>query len=509
MENSQESDNIFFSSLDGLVTVLKYFLFLFLSLFLWLHPVQAEEANSPSLIRGLQFYNEGKFDPALREFSLLLEKDPTNLEAHYFKGLTFNKAEKFNEAIVTFKKVLELNPNYKGARLQLGIAYFKNKSNTEAIKEFEMVLEEEPQNASAYLFIGLTLQQMEKFEDSLINFQTAMSLDPSLNQTALFQIAIAYMEMNEKEDAKLALEMVLEDDPETETARHSKKLLEQMGSAAANDKPWWITAGVNWQYDDNVSIVEQDTISNEQDMSLNYDVGVGASLYSSKKASLEIGYDFSQSLWDKLPEFDYQAHSFNTSTSYSFENWDADLSYSYSYSFLDRSDFVATHNINPRISFIPIPNFYTFASYSFSKTNFISSNTRDGTNHSWSLSQFFFFLESKAYILVRYGLDLGDTEDPRFDLLGHSASAGLRLPGPLKLKTTLNYSFNYSNYKNVTPSIGERRFDAKHTVQLSLSRSIIDALEVNINVKRVMSNSNLTSVDFTQNIYLFGFSLKM
>ncbi|MGK0179841.1 MAG: tetratricopeptide (TPR) repeat protein, partial [Nitrospinales bacterium] len=256
MENSQESDNIFFSSLDGLVTVLKYFLFLFLSLFLWLHPVQAEEANSPSLIRGLQFYNEGKFDPALREFSLLLEKDPTNLEAHYFKGLTFNKAEKFNEAIVTFKKVLELNPNYKGARLQLGIAYFKNKSNTEAIKEFEMVLEEEPQNASAYLFIGLTLQQMEKFEDSLINFQTAMSLDPSLNQTALFQIAIAYMEMNEKEDAKLALEMVLEDDPETETARHSKKLLEQMGSAAANDKPWWITAGVNWQYDDNVSIVE-------------------------------------------------------------------------------------------------------------------------------------------------------------------------------------------------------------------------------------------------------------
>jgi tetratricopeptide (TPR) repeat protein len=489
--------------------VLKYVFLLFLSLSIGLKPVQAQEASSPSLIRGLKFYNEEKFDPALREFSLLLEKDPNNLEAHYFKGLTFSKAEKFDEAIATFKKVLELNPKYKGARLQLGIAYFKNKANTEAIEDLKIVLEKEPQNSSAYLFMGLTLQQMEKYEDSLINFQTAMSLDPSLNQTALFQIAIAYMEMNEKEDAQLALEMVLEDDPETETAKHAKNLLEQMGSAAASDKRWWITAGLNWQYDDNVTIEEQDNVSNEQDMSLNYDVGVGANLFSSKTAKLEIGYDFSQSLWDKLPTFDYQSHSFSTSTSYAFGNWDADLSYSFNYSFLDRSDFIATHTINPRISFIPIPNFYTFAGYSFSRKNFLSNNSRDGTNHSWSLSQFYFFMESKAYIFLRYGLDLEDTEAPQFDYIGHGASAGLRLPGPFKLNTTLNYSFSFANYKNVTESIGERRFDAKHTVQLDLSRSIVDSLEVNINVKRVMSNSNLTSVDFTQNIYLFGFSFKM
>ena len=118
-------------------------------------------------------------------------------------------------------------------------------------------------------------------------------------------------------------------------------------------------------------------------------------------------------------------------------------------------------------------------------------------------------MESKAYIFLRYGLDLEDTEAPQFDYIGHGASAGLRLPGPFKLNTTLNYSFSFANYKNVTESIGERRFDAKHTVQLNLSRSIVDSLEVNINVKRVMSNSNLTSVDFTQNIYLFGFSFKM
>lgn len=141
--------------------------------------------------------------------------------------------------------------------------------------------------------------------------------------------------------------------------------------------------------------------------------------------------------------------------------------------------------------------------------NFIADNIRDGDSHSWSLSQFLFFMGNKAYAYLSYSLALEDTQDPEFDYLGHTASAGLKVPGPLKISTSLNYNYNFQNYKNITASIGDRRFDATHTAQLVLSRPIIDSLEVNIDVKRVMSNSNLASVDFTQNVFLLGFSYKM
>jgi len=472
--------------------------------------LQAQEGDSPSLIRGLQFYNEEKLDQALSEFSQLLEQDPTNIEAHYFKGLTFNKAEKFDQAVVTFKKVLELNSKYSGARLQLGIAYFNLKSNTEAIQEFEKVLEKNPQSANAHLFMGFTLQQMEKYEDSLIHLQTAMSLDPSLSQIALLQIGLAYAEMNEKETAKLAMELVLEEGSGTETAKEAQRILDQLGGKVSSDeKSWWITAGMSWQYDDNVILEEQDTVSEEPDMALSYVFGLGKRWDINPNASFKVGYDFYQSLWETLEQFDYQSHYFSASTSYGSGNWDADLNYGFSYSLLDRSDFIAFHNISPRLGFVPGDNLYTSLSYSYSWKNFIADNIRDGENHSWSLSQFLFFMENKAYAFISYGLDIDDVESAEFDYIGHLASAGVRVPGPFKVVVNLNYSYNFQDYKNNTDSIGERRFDAKHTLQLDLTRPIVDSLEMSFNVKRVMSDSNLVSVDFIQNVFIVGLNYKL
>jgi hypothetical protein len=73
----------------------------------------------------------------------------------------------------------------------------------------------------------------------------------------------------------------------------------------------------------------------------------------------------------------------------------------------------------------------------------------------------------------------------------------------------LNYSYNFQDYKNNTDSIGERRFDAKHTLQLDLTRPIVDSLEMSFEVKRVMSDSNLVSVDFIQNVFIVGLNYKL
>ncbi len=487
---------------------MRYFGPLFLLLSLFLVPAQAQESSSP-LVRGLQYYNEQKYDQALNEFSQILEKNPTNIDALYYKGLTLDKAKKPELAIASFEKVLEFQPNYSGARLQLGISYFKLKSNALAINELSEVLEEDSQNATAHLFMGFVLQQMEKYEDSLIFFQTALSLDPSLSQMGYFQIGVAHFEMGNKEDAKIALQLALDEDPKTDTAKQAHTLLKQMGVLASSEKKWWIEAGATWLFDDNVTLIEQDIVSGEEDMSAGYVFSLGKRFEISKNSQFEMGYDFSQTLADKLPQFDIQSHDFNLAPSFESGNWDGDVTYNFSYSFLDRKDFTAVHSITPRLAYSANPRFYTSLGYSFKINDYLVGNDRDGTNHLWSLTQFWFFMDQKAFLIFIYSFDKEDTEDFELDYLGHSASAGFSIPGPFKITTRFNYNYYLKKYQNDTSSIGEQRFDAKHTLSLFFKRPIIGKyLDFDIGYTRVMSNSNLESIDFNQNAYSISLNLK-
>ncbi|MBC8283039.1 MAG: tetratricopeptide repeat protein [Nitrospinae bacterium] len=473
-------------------------------------PVEAQESSSSSLVRGLQFYNSEKFDQAMDEFSSILRKDPSNLEALYYQGLTLAKAEKFESAKETFEKVLKLDPKYKGARLQLGIVFFKLKSHSEAIKELEKVLENDRENATAHLFMGFALQGIEKYEESLIFLQTAMSLDPSLNQISYFQIGVGYLESQKQEEAKLAFQLVLEEDPETATAEQAKEMLKLLGVKSASDKNWWIKAEPAFQIDDNVIVSNQDIVSNERDKSKSYLVGLGANFEPFKNAEVEIGYDFSQTRWDKLPQFDSTSHDFYTTVGYGSGNWDGDISFNYNYSFLDRADLAATHSITPRLGYSPTPNFYTNLSYTYNINDYFVGNDRDGKSHVWSLMQFWFFMEQKAYMFASYSFDMDDTEELELDYLGHSATGGVKIPGPFQISAQFTYNYYLKKFQNINSAIGDPRFDSKHTLNFLLNRPIIkNHIDIDLGYTRVMSNSNLLTLDFKQNVYLIGLNFKL
>ena len=405
---------------------------------------------------------------------------------------------------------MQLDPKYKGARLQLGIVLYKLKSNSEAIKEFEKVLGNDPDNATANLFMGFTLQQMENYEDSLIFLQTAMSLDPSLNQVSYFQIGVGYLESDKKEEAKTAFQLAVEEDPETATAGQAKDMLKLLGVKSEGDKNWWINAETAWQYDDNVIVSNQDIVSNEQDKSTSYLVSIGTKFEPFENSEIEIGYDFSQQLWEKLPQFDITSHDAYASVGYGSGDWDGDISFNYNYSFLDRADLVATHSITPRLGYSPDPSFYTSFSYTYNINDYFVGNDRDGKSHVWSLTQFWFFMEAKGYLFVNYAFDMDDTEELELDYLGHSATGGVKMPGPFKISTQFTYNYYLKNFQNVNSSIEEPRFDSKHTLNLLFNRPVIrDHIDVDLSYTRVMSNSNLLTLDYIQNVFLVGLNFKL
>lgn len=419
-------------------------LFLLLPLlFLCLSIVQAQEAVSSLLTRGLQFFGEEKYESALSEFSKIIKNDPQNKEAHYYLGLTFLRAEKYSKAVEPFKRVLELDPKYSGARRNLGIAYLNLESNDLAIEEFKKSIDQNPQDASAYFYLGRVLQQKKWYRESLIHFQTLLSLDPGMEQIGLYQIGVAYLELGQKEDAKLALTLALEKDPGSNIAGEVESLLNELGgNTSKSKKDWWFNASMGLQFDDNLSVVRQDIITNQADQAAIFELSTGYKFYSTPALELRLGYDFYENAWEDTSEFNYQSNTVSFGASHNAKQWDTGINYYYNYSFLDTKEFIAYHSIGPRVGFSLHPQLYTNISSSFQKTNFFTDNPRDATNYSIGFDQYLFFMQNKAYGFLNYRYSDEDTEGSEFDYTGNLFSVGVNFSGPGKFNIQFSYLRN-------------------------------------------------------------------
>jgi tetratricopeptide (TPR) repeat protein len=326
---------------------MRNYLFSTLSLiFLCLNIVQAQETDPSFLSRGLQLFNEQKYENALTEFEKVIKNDPLNKEAYYYRGLTFLKVEKYSEAITPFKKVLELDPKYSGARRNLGIAYLNLQFNDLALQDLTKSIDQDPHDADAYFYLGRVFQQKEQYQESLIYFQTVLSLDPDLEQVALFQIGLAYVQLGQKEDAKLALTLALEKDPQSNIAEEVENRLKELrGEISKSMKKGWFQAKLGWQFDDNVSVTKQDLVTNQSDYAAIFELSTGYKFYSSPVFDLQGGYDFYQNAWSDVAELNYISNTFSLSGSHNDKNWDAGIDYYFNYSFLDEKDFLTSHSL--------------------------------------------------------------------------------------------------------------------------------------------------------------------
>ena len=411
-------------------------------------------------------------------------------------------------SVAPFKSVLKLDPMYSGARRNLGIVYLNLESNDLAIQELKKSIEQDPQDATAHFYLGRVFQQKEQYEESLIYFQTVLSLDPDLEQIALFQIGLAYFKIEEKEDAKLALGMALEKDPESATAAEIENLLNELGvKTGKSKKNWWFTAKVGWQVDDNLSVTQQDLVTNQSDSGATFELSTGYKFYSTPALKLRLGYDFYQSAWTDVSELNYISNTFSLGGSHDEKNWDAGIDYYYNYSFLNAKDFLTSHTIAPRIGFSLQPQIYTNISLAISDTNFLGDNLRNATNSSIGFDQYLFFMENKAYGFLSYRYSDEGTKGSEFDYIGNLITVGVNFPGSDEIKLQFSYLYNLLNYKNDTASIGKKRRDEKQTFRFTLTQPILEFLSLDFDYQYNVNSSNLVSVDSKQNLLTFKLAL--
>lgn len=139
-----------------------------IAFFLFLAPLLLTAQNpeaSRLLETGNTFYKSREIDSALFYFNMAVEADPASAVTYFRRALAKEKSEDMNGAIADYQAAIAISPMP---------VYYNN--------------------------IGMILTLQEKYEESILQFDNALELDPDYFQ-ALFNKGISYHHLGNREEA--------------------------------------------------------------------------------------------------------------------------------------------------------------------------------------------------------------------------------------------------------------------------------------------------------------------
>lgn len=464
-------------------------------------------AKSSPLSEGISLYNQGLYKEAEGKLMDALNGSHHPAEVFYYIGLVASKLENHNKAVGALKTAIKFNPNLSNVYTALGVNYYQLNLNGQALDAFNKAVQKNPLDSTAILFTGLIYQQSGKYSQAVKLFETVADIDSEYRQLALYNVGVSQIQLNEVASAKIALQAVININSDSDLSDNAKQLLTDLSQAPKNIvKPWSVSINAGFEYDSNVTISETDNTSSVDDFAGVFDASLAYKLIKTDLSEVEVAYDFYQSLYDDLPDFDIQAHIFSLSGSHEINDFDFGLNYSYNYTFLGADRFYDSHSVIPTLGFMPTSGWYVSLAYNFQNKNFFNDQERDSNLHAFSYDNYVFFNDNNSFVTMGYRVEHEDTVGSQFQYLGHYYTAGLNTKFSehfLKPEAEIYYKYYLKDYDGVTDSILEEREDERQSVYVGLTLHFNEITNAKIAYEYVDAISNLSTSDFEEHIVTF------
>ncbi len=411
---------------------------------------------------------------------------------------------KYDQAIEVLNKVLILDPDFTQVYMDLGIAYQNKKDYAQALSAFNKVLKEDPKNGSARFFQGLALQGLKKADQAISSFQLAGSLDPDFKQLTHFNVGLLHYKSKKFDEAREQFEDCIKVDPATDTATTANEFLVLIANQKSA-KPWRASFRAGASIDDNVTLTNINLTSGAGDLLTFYSFSGGYFWEPIETFRLEAGYDFFQSIYDSLHQFDLRIHSGYVGAAKTFDDVEVKAGYTFNFIRLAGLEFEYIHTFNTGVSFDIMDGWFVDISYFLSAKKFLDIPQRDGHNHSLRISNYFTLNDEGGLAWVAYAPEGEVTRDPQVSYVAQNLSVGAQNPVPflesIKTQVRANYLYIYQDYLFITPLIGVERVDFRHQVSFEIIQPILENFDVTFQYQYVNSQSNLLANDFVENVY--------
>jgi tetratricopeptide (TPR) repeat protein len=176
--------------------------------------------------QGLQQFNQGMYEEAIRYFQLAIERNQSHLRAYLGLGDVYSMQNKYLMAETYYNKVLQYDPYSIPALTALGNMQWKMGNYREALSFYRKVLEIDPENQftqhqievvtrelfNLYYEQGIAAKEAGDLNSAAIEWQKAYSLYPE-NQDFAVEIGYLFLQQQDYMMADGYFQQVLSNDP--------------------------------------------------------------------------------------------------------------------------------------------------------------------------------------------------------------------------------------------------------------------------------------------------------
>jgi tetratricopeptide (TPR) repeat protein len=145
---------------------------------LMLLPQFAQPQSADPMTDGMKALDEKRYDAALADFRLAVEKDPKDYVAHFHLALSLSLLKNDAEAATEYRQTLELKPGLYEAELNLGAVLVRSKQFKDAVTPLADAAAQKPHEFRPQYYWGEALLGAGDFEKAAATFEAAAGIDP-------------------------------------------------------------------------------------------------------------------------------------------------------------------------------------------------------------------------------------------------------------------------------------------------------------------------------------------
>lgn len=493
---------------------LKYFPHLPLILFILFVTVVNLYADESLIEKGISEYKSENYEEALVTLSKVKQQHADSSTASFYLGLTYKQTGNYKEAAKNLRDAVTLIPAVKDAYIEL-IDVLYNLNELKEAKSRIIKAESEGVKPADIAFLkGLVLSKEDRNKEAIDAFKKAKELDRSLIQSSDFQIALLYAKGKRFAEAMESLRAVIAVDPNSEIASFAKEYEVAIARNLETYRAWRLTAGLSYQYDDNVVLKPSSAISG---------VEITGDRDSGVIGTFRVDYaPILNSPWFFNGQFNLYSNTYFHTNSHNllaptvlldpgliFQKGAVSFPLSYGHVWLHEREYMGVISVKPTLNLIFGPGHIGQFSAGYSKRDLLQppldrDEDRDGNVYSFLAGYIHPFSGEKGVFNLRYEFSRDLTDGKNWDNKGNKINFGLLVPIKDKVSLSIAGEAFLQDYKYTHTIFGLKRKDRAYTGSANIIWSILKKININLQYLHTTADSNIFLYEYKRNVYTAG-----
>jgi TolA-binding protein len=177
--------------------------------------------------KGIDLFNEGKYDESISVFSDILEKFPDAYIIHLSRGHSHFQLENYDEAEKEYLKVLEHEADHVDALMGVGNCHMNRGDSEKAMEWYDKIEFEKIDNHTVLYNVGTIFYNNSKFDEALKYYQRAVELQEDFLD-GIYQLGLTYLAKGNNVEALSVFEKYLEHDSDSPKAEQVKGFIDYL-----------------------------------------------------------------------------------------------------------------------------------------------------------------------------------------------------------------------------------------------------------------------------------------